>query len=123
MSENEGIRIVSLFVGILLCTTLTQTACAAWNTPNWNANVGNTTVWNTPNWNTNAGNTTVWNTINENKTEDATTWNSTDGSLPPSDLMNTPIPSSSFVNVPKFSDLLKGSISQNGIQLPRIQKS
>ena len=108
MSENEGIRIVSLFVGILLCTTLTQTACAAWNTPNWNPN---------------AGNTTVWNTINENKTKDVTTWNSTDGSLPPSDLMNTPIPSSSFVNVPKFSDLLSGSISQNGIQLPRIQKS
>jgi len=71
MSENEGIRIVSLFVGILLCTTLTQTACAAWNTPNWNAN---------------AGNTTVWNTINENKTKDITTWNSADGSLPPAGL-------------------------------------
>jgi hypothetical protein len=111
MSENEGIRIVSLFVGILLCTTLTQTACAAWNTPNWNANAGNTTVWNT----------TVWNTINENKTKDVTTWNSTDGSLPPSNLMNTPIPSSNFVNVPKFSDLVSGSISQNGMQFPRIQ--
>ena len=108
MSENEGIRIVSLFVGILLCTTLTQTACAAWNTQSWNANTGNTTVWNT---------------INENKTKDFTTWNSADGSLPPSDFMNTPIPSSNFVSAPKFSDLLSGSISQNGIQFPRIQKN
>ena len=108
MSKNTGIKVVSLFVGMLICMALVQTAFAAWNTPNWNAN---------------AGNTTVWNTINENKTKDVTTWNSTDGSLPPSDLMNTPIPSSSFVNVPKFSDLLSGSISQNGIQLPRIQKS
>jgi len=107
MSENEGIRMVSLIVGILLCTALTQTACAAWNTPNWNAN---------------AGNTTVWNTINENKTKDITTWNSADGSLPPSNLMTTPIPSSNFVSFPKFSDLMSGSTSQNGIQFPTIQR-
>jgi hypothetical protein len=107
MGENEGIRIVSLFVGMLLCTALMQTACAAWNVPDWNANTGNVTSWNA---------------TTENKTTENTAWGPTDGSLPPSDLMNAPVQSSNFVNVPKFSDLLSDSSLRNGMQLPRIQR-
>ncbi len=109
MSENKGIRIVSLLVGMLLCTALMQTACAAWNIPNWNENTGNVPVWTT---------------TTENKTtEDTSTWSSTDGSLPSSDIMNTPVQSSNFVNVPKFSDFVSGSTSLNGMQFPRTHKS
>lgn len=104
MSENEGIRMVSLLVGVLLCTALMQTACAAWNPADWN---------------TNTGTLTTWNATTENITVKNTTWGSPDGFLPPSDLMNTPAQSSDFVNIPKFSDLMSGSLSRDGIQFPR----
>jgi hypothetical protein len=107
MSGNEGKRIVSLFVGVLLCTALMQTACAAWNIANWNPNNGNVTSWNTT-----TGNQTIVNT----------TWSSSDGSLPPSNLVNTPAQSPNFVNVPKFSDLMSGSLSLNGLQFPKTIK-
>jgi hypothetical protein len=107
MSENEGVRIASLLVGMLLCMALTQTGCAAWNVANWNLN---------------AGNSTVLNTTIENKTVESTTRSSTDGPLPSSDLINNPVQSDNLVNYPNLSNLLSGSISQNGIQFPKIQR-
>ena len=107
MSGNEGIRIVSLFVGVLLCTALMQTACAALNMANLNPNAGNVTAWNNT-----TGNKAVVNT----------TWSSSDGSLPPSNLMNTPAQSPNFINAPKFSDLMSGSLSLNGLQFPKTIK-
>lgn len=107
MSENDGIRIVSLFVGVLLCTALMQTACAAWNIGNWNQN---------------AGNITEWNATTANRTIENTTWDSMDGSLPSADLINTPVQSPDFVNAHKFYDRVSDSISKNGMQFPRIQR-
>lgn len=107
MSENEGVRIASLLVGMLLCMALTQTACAAWNEENWNQN---------------AGYSTILNTTIENKTLESTTWSSTDGYLPSSDLINNPAQSANPVNSPKLSNLMNGPIFQNGIQFPKIKR-
>ena len=118
MSENKR-RIVSLFAGILLCTALIQTACAAWNPTNWNSNTGNATAWSPADWNANTGAVTTWNPADWNantgtvttrnaNTEDknikSKVWGSADDSFSPSDFMS-------------------GLISQNGIQLPKTQNN
>lgn len=112
MSENEGVRIASMFVVMLLCTGLTQTACAAWNVVNWNPNAEYSTVLNT----------TTENKAVENETVEKTTGDLTDGSFPSSDLFNNPVQSDNLANFPKLSNLMSGSILQNGIQFPKIQR-
>jgi len=133
MSRNKVIRAVPIFVGLLLCLTLMQTAFAVryspylnadtgnptvWNSPNLNANTGNPMVWNSPNLNADAGNPTVWNLPNLNadtgnpvtqstNTEETKTITTTSGSVPPSDLMNILVPLQNLVNF---------SIPQNGTQ-------
>ena len=101
MSRNKVIRAVPIFVGVLLCMTLMQTAFAVryspylnadtgtvWNSHYLNADTGNPMVWNLPNLNADTGNPVVQST-NTEKTETITT---TSGSVPPSDLMNIFIP-------------------------------
>ena len=41
MNKNKTMKTVSLFIGVLLCMTLMQTAFAEWDLTNWNAVTGN----------------------------------------------------------------------------------
>ena len=41
MSKNRTRKTISLFVVVLLCMVLMQTAFAEWNLTNWNAVTGN----------------------------------------------------------------------------------
>ena len=133
MSKNKIIRAVPIFVGVLLCMTLMQTAFAVGYSPYLNANTGNPTVWNSPYLNANTGNPMVWNSpylnadtgnpmvrnlpnlnadtgnpvIQSTNTEETKTITTTSGSVPPSDLMNILVPLQNLVNV---------SIPQNGTQ-------
>jgi len=75
MSRNKVIRAVPIFVGVLLCMTLMQTAFAVRYSPYLNADTGNPTVWNSPYLNTNTGNPTVWNSPYLNA-DTGTVWNS-----------------------------------------------
>lgn len=108
MSKNKGMRIISLFVGVLLCMALMQTAFAAWSIPNWNAFTG-------------SGNATTekietWNTTTTEKT--------TKGSAPPSDLMNNSFPFSDITNdsfIPL--DTIKGSLPSSNVMKDSIPTS
>jgi hypothetical protein len=115
MNRNKVIRgTVPIFVGVLLCILLMQTAFAGLYSPNLGATVGNPSVRNSPNLDAAAGNPSVWNlpyldavaenppvwnlpdpntatgepvvlSTDTNKTKTITTMS---GSIPPSDLMN-----------------------------------
>jgi hypothetical protein len=110
MNRNNVMRAVPIFVGVLLCMTLMQTAFAAQYSPNLNTATRNPMVWNSPNSNTPARNPTVWNSPNldaatgnpiiQNTNTDTTkTITKTSGSVPPSDLINNFIPLQSLFNV------------------------
>ena len=103
MSRTKVMRVVPIFVGLLLCIALMQTAFAAWYLPNLNTAAGDQIVWDSPNLNAATGNPMVWDSPNlnaatENPMEQGTTTKKTktlttmSGSVPPSDLMNIFIP-------------------------------
>jgi hypothetical protein len=100
MSKNTGLKVVFLLIGILICTSLMQTAFAAWNTPNWNATKLQPSVldapnWNAtnlqapvldaPNWDPTTGNSTISNITTYNLTMSNTTKANTPDSSIPSD--------------------------------------
>jgi hypothetical protein len=77
MSKNKVMRAVPIFVGVLLCMALMQTAFAAQYSPNLNAAPDNPMVWNSPNLNTATDNPMVWNSPNLNAaTDNPMVWNS-----------------------------------------------
>lgn len=99
MSKNMGLKAVFLLIGILICTSLMQTAFAAWNTPKWDATelqapIFDTPDWNAtklqasvfdePNWNTTTGNSTTSNVTTSNLTmSNITRGNTNNSSIPP----------------------------------------
>jgi hypothetical protein len=102
MSENKNIiKVISLSILMLLLTALLQPACAAWDTTNWEKMIGSAPAWTT---------------ITDKTVNEETTWSSTDGSLPPSDLTkNSDLPPE-LVGISDFPNFVSGSTSQNGIQ-------
>jgi|WetSurMetagenome_2_1015567.scaffolds.fasta_scaffold1250714_1 hypothetical protein len=101
MSESKNLmKVISLSIGVLLFTALSQPAFAAWDKANWENMIGSTPEWTT---------------ITDKTVNEETTWGSTDGSLPPSDLMeNSDVPSE-IVSISNFPDFMSGSTSHNGI--------
>ena len=102
MSKNKVMRAVPIFVGVLLCMALMQTAFAARYSPNLNAATDNPMVWNSPNLNAAIDNPIVWNSpdlevatdnppAGSTTIETIETWTKTSDSVP-SDLMNIIIP-------------------------------
>jgi hypothetical protein len=92
MSKNTGIKVVSLFVGMLICMALVQTAFAAWNTPNWNSAKWKAPNWDASNWSANIGNSTTYNITTSN----TTIMNTTSSSIP-----------LDLTNVSTFADIMK----------------
>ena len=79
MSKNKVMRAVPIFVGVLLCMALMQTAFAARYSPNLNAATDNPMVWNSPNLNAATDNPMVWNSPNlKVATDNPMVWNSPD---------------------------------------------
>jgi hypothetical protein len=98
MSESKGIRTASIFVGVLLCMALMQTAFAAWSIPDFNTTAGNETISNMT-------------------TSNVTTSNVTNSSVSPSDPTNISIPSSNPMN---FSNL-SAVMNFFKMKIPRIR--